>query len=138
MLELRLAERLAHALLDVAAAELAIGAIWWNSFLQPHVPECPEQRSTVFTVVPGTSCSVSRVFWPTFCTREWQGMWYETLPSGVLKSVLRRPSFWRAMRYSNGSNIAACTAFTSASPGNINGSSCLNIRVQEGIGVRIA
>ncbi len=86
-------------------------AIWWNSFLQPQVPEWPEQRSTVFTVVPGTISSASRVFWPTFCTREWQGMWYGDLAErACLKSVLRRPSFWRATRYSKGSNIASCTA----------------------------
>ncbi len=95
MSQLRLAQRLAHALLDVAAAELAVGAdvvglrlghgrktgrpifiaVWWNCFLHPQVPEWPEQRSTVVTVVSGTISSASRVFWPTFCTREWQGMW---------------------------------------------------------------
>ena len=46
-----------------------------NSTLTPHVPSWPAQRSTVFTSVPGTHCSASRVFWPTFCTREWHGMW---------------------------------------------------------------
>ena len=46
-----------------------------NSALIPYVPSWPAQRSTVFTSVPGTHCSASRVFWPTFCTREWHGMW---------------------------------------------------------------
>src|SRR6266511_4283135 len=40
-----------------------------------QVPSWPEQRSTVFSVVPGTNCSVSRVFCPMFCTREWHGIW---------------------------------------------------------------
>ena len=158
MLEPRLAQGLAHSLLDVAAAQLAIGAdevglrlghraedgrpifmaVWWNCFLQPQVPEWPEQRSTVVTAVSGIISSASRVFWPTFCTREWHGTWYETFPSGVLKSVFRSPSLRRETKYSKGSNIASCTAFTSASSGNMSGNSCLNMSVQEGIGVTIA
>ena len=43
--------------------------------LQGEGPSWPAQRSTVLTVVPGISCSSSRVFWPMFCTRRWQGMW---------------------------------------------------------------
>ena len=102
------------------------------------MPSWPAQRSTVVTAVPGIISSISRVFWPTFCTREWQGMWYATLPSFALKSFFSRPSFARSTKYSNGSNIASFTACTSASSGNISGSSCLNISVQEGIGVRMA
>jgi len=60
------------------------------------------------------------------------------VPSGLLKSVLSRPSLWRATRYSNGSHIACLTACTSASSGNISGSSCLYISVQDGIEVTIA
>ena len=45
------------------------------SVFTPQVPSWPAQRSTVSTSVPGIHSSASRVFWPTFCTREWQGMW---------------------------------------------------------------
>ena len=41
-----------------------------NSAFTPNVPSWPAQRSTVFTTVSGIHCSTSRVFWPTFCTRE--------------------------------------------------------------------
>ena len=105
---------LAHALLDMARGDRAIGAdvigpagsaIWRNtgrpifiefskySSFTPQVPSWPAQRSTVFTSVPGIDSSISRVFWPMFCTREWQGTWYDTLPSPCLKSVLSRPVF---------------------------------------------
>jgi len=30
---------------------------------------------TVLISVPGIHDNASRVFWPTFCTRAWQGMW---------------------------------------------------------------
>ena len=49
-----------------------------------------------------------------------------------MKSVLSFPSFSRSIRYSNGSKKAALTFITSGSPGNISGSSCLNISTQEG------
>ena len=42
-------------------------AIWRGSFASPA------QRSTVCVAVPGTHSITSRVFWPMFCTREWQG-----------------------------------------------------------------
>ena len=44
------------------------------SVFTPQVPSWPEQRSTTVTSVPGTISSASRVFWPMFCTRAWQGM----------------------------------------------------------------
>ena len=44
------------------------------SVFTPQVPSWPEQRSTVVTSLPGIASSISRVFWPMFCTREWQGM----------------------------------------------------------------
>ncbi|MND05382.1 hypothetical protein D3C83_261410 [compost metagenome] len=44
------------------------------SVFTPQVPSCPAQRSTVVSSVPGMDSSSSRVFCPTFCTREWQGM----------------------------------------------------------------
>src|ERR1700716_1698801 len=104
----------------------------------PNVPACPEQRSTMLSGGSGISCSVSAVFLPTFCTREWHGIWYDTLPSDCLKSVFNSPSRLREIKYSNGSHIASFTNCVSASSGNINGNSCLYINVQDGIGVRIA
>ena len=60
------------------------------------------------------------------------------LAQGLFEVRFSLPSLWRSIRYSNGSYIASRTLSTSGSSGNISGSFCLYISVQDGTGVTIS